>query len=103
VEKQGDVNLALALADDAHRDIFDHCYLVTADGDQAATVRLVKSRFPNKKIYTVAPPGRQHNKMILSHCDGHCTIKPVDLQLCLLGATVQGKEKLILRPAAYAP
>ena len=103
VEKQGDVNLALAILDDAHRDVFDHCYLVTADGDQAATARLLRSRFDEKRIFTVAPPGKQHNKMLLSECDGSRKISVPELQLCMFGATAQGKEKLILRPADYAP
>jgi hypothetical protein len=103
VEKQGDVNLALAVLDDAHRDIFDHCYLVTADGDQAATVRLVCNSFPGKKVFTVAPPGKQHNKLIVGLCHGHRVIPVADLQLCLFGATVQGKDKLIIRPSSYDP
>lgn len=103
VEKQGDVNLALAILDDGHRDVFDHCYLVTADGDQAATARLLRARFDEKCIFTVAPPGKHHNKMLLNECHGHRKITVADLQLCMLGATVQGREKLIVRPAAYAP
>jgi hypothetical protein len=103
IEKQGDVNLALAVIDDAHRDVYDHCYLVTADGDQVATARMLKARFPDKRLFSVAPPGKQHNKMLLGHSSGHRTIKVSELQLCLLGATVQGREKLILRPQAYAP
>lgn len=48
VEKQGDVNLALSIAADAEDDLFDVCYLVTADGDHAATARYLKERFPKK-------------------------------------------------------
>lgn len=103
VEKQGDVNLALAVIDDAHRDIFDHCFLVTADGDQAATARLFKERFPEKKLYSVAPPGKQHNKMLLSLSDGHCVIKAADLQLWLLPPSIQLGDKLIRRPSSYDP
>lgn len=103
IEKQGDVNLALAIIDDAHRDIYDRCYLVTADGDQTATAALLKSRFPQKEIYSVAPPGKQHNRKLLSACDGHRNIPTPDLQLCLLEPQVQGKDRLILRPAAYEP
>ena len=66
-EKQSDVNLAIGLIDDAHRSVFDHAYLVTADGDQAATVRLFIKRFSDKRITTVSPPLRSHNRMILEH------------------------------------
>jgi len=103
IEKQGDVNLALAVIDDAHRDVFDRCYLVTADGDQAATATLLRARFPQKQIISVAPPGKHHNKKLRDKCNGHRSISVADLQLCLLGPTVQGREKLIARPVEYAP
>ena len=36
-EKQGDVNMALSVLNDAHANLFDVAYLITADGDHAAT------------------------------------------------------------------
>ena len=103
VEKQGDVNLAISIIDGAHEGLFDKCYLVTADSDQAATVRLFRDRFKNKDIISVAPPGRHHSKAILSYATGKCSIEPSKLQLHLFGKTTAGKDRLILRPSEYDP
>src|SRR5262249_8698357 len=68
-EKQSDVNLALAVLDDAHEDRFDVCYLVTTDGDHAATARFLKERFPKKRLVVVTPPGRRANRTLLDWAD----------------------------------
>lgn len=61
-EKQGDVNVAISLIDDAHMDIFDHAYLVTNDTDQVATVQLFVDRFIERgKILTIVNPPRPAN------------------------------------------
>jgi hypothetical protein len=69
VEKPGDVNLALTMLEDAYDNVFDHCYLVTTDGDHVSTVKMIKKRFPHKKITTVVITGRSHNKILLSLAD----------------------------------
>ena len=103
VEKQGDVNLAIAIIDGAHKDAFDKCYLVTADSDQAATARLFRERFDKKTIVSVAPPGRHHSKAILAHAHGKCGIEAGKLQLHLFAKTVKCGPKLVIRPASYDP
>lgn len=103
VEKQGDLNLGLSILDDAHRDVIDKAYLVTADGDQAATAKFFRDRFDGKKLISVAPPGKIHNKKLRDLCHGHKSISPSDLDLHLLPAMVQGKTKLIVRPVDYQP
>lgn len=105
VEKQGDLNLGLAVLDDAHLDLIDKCFLVSADGDQAATGRFFTKRFgeAGKTIISVAPPGKHHSKVVRDSCNGHRAINAVDLDLHLLPRTIQGAEKLILRPTAYDP
>lgn len=102
VEKQGDVNLAIAIIDDAHRNKFDHCYLVTADGDQAATAKLMKHGFPDKLLTTVVITGRSHNKMILNHADAKITISRDNLERSLFPKVIPGANA-ILRPAEYDP
>src|SRR5829696_5166464 len=57
----------LHVFDDAHRDVFDHAYLVTADSDQAATARMFSERFQAKKLTAVCPPGRAHSQHILRY------------------------------------
>jgi hypothetical protein len=102
VEKQGDVNLAISLIADAHKDVFDHAYLVTADSDQAATARMLKADFPDKKLTTVVITGRSHSKEIVASADATMTINTGHIERCLLPKLLPGAEA-ILRPTAYDP
>ena len=73
-EKQGDINVALQLIRDAYADLFDTCYLVSADSDQAATARAFREQFPTKELISVAPPGRRHSKHVLALAHGSRSI-----------------------------
>jgi len=99
LEKQSDVNLALALVDDAFEDRFDVAYLVTGDGDQAATARYIKERFPKKRLVAVCAPNRRWNKALLDWADAKVRLEPEHLEQALLPAEV-GSVK---RPGVYAP
>jgi hypothetical protein len=68
-EKASDVNLALHLFNDARLDRFQAAYLVTADSDRAATAKMFRQCFPDKRFITVSPPGRNisHNIFAYSH------------------------------------
>lgn len=109
IEKQGDVNLALSIAADAEDNLFDVCYLVTADGDHAATARFLKERFPKKKLVLVTPPGRAHNKQILAYADAAIEISLEHLEASLLPKVQKYKHRLfkpavrIERPISYDP
>lgn len=103
LEKQSDVNLALALADDAHENRFDVAYLVTGDGDHAATARFLKERFPQKRLVAVAPPGRRQNRHILEFADAQIAIDMDHLEQALLPETVHGPNGVIVRPGVYTP
>ena len=109
VEKQGDVNLALSIAADAEDDLFDVCYLVTADGDHAATARYLKERFPKKKLVLVTPPGRHHNRHIEHFADACIEIEIKHLEASLLPQMSKYKKRFldrperIGRPVAYDP
>ena len=50
VEKASDVNLALDLALDAQKEIYDDAYLISNDGDFSGAVKAAKS-FERKVIY----------------------------------------------------
>jgi hypothetical protein len=102
VEKQGDVNLAISIIDDAHKDLFDHCYLVTADSDQAATARMLKEGFPAKQLTTVVVTGRSHSKEILNRADAKITINHGHLERSLFPKLITGANA-ILRPTEYDP
>ena len=107
-EKESDVNLALALIDDAYRDVFDHAYLVTADSDQGSTARMLKLRFPNKRLTSITPPGQERCKAIMAHTDSHIALTAEHLERSLLPASkvdlVDGKQTLrFKRPEPYKP
>ena len=109
IEKQGDVNLALSIAADAEDDQFDVCYLVTADGDHAATARYLKQRFPKKKLVLVTPPGRHHNRHIERLADACVEIELAHLEASLLPQMARYKERflrkreVVERPVVYDP
>jgi hypothetical protein len=104
VEKQGDVNLALALIDDAHRDVFDHGYLVTADSDQAATARLFAERFSEKTLISVSPSMREHSKNILAHTSRKLAINKGHIEACLFPrAVMRDGAAVAIRPREYDP
>lgn len=102
-EKQSDVNLALSIVDDAHEDRFDVCYLVTTDGDHAATARYLKERFPHKTLVVVAPPRRRANRMLLAFADAQAEIDLEHLEASLLPQTLKGAEGELKRPLSYDP
>lgn len=57
-EKMTDVNIAVELLTDAHRDQFDTAILVSADADLAPAIVSLRSLFPSKRIVAMFPPGR---------------------------------------------
>lgn len=102
-EKQSDVNLALAVLDDAHENRFDTAYLVTTDGDHAATARFLKQRFPEKKLVLVAPPGRRQNRALLQWADAQVLLEFDHLVRALLPAMINTPDGPVVRPSAYDP
>lgn len=104
-EKEGDVNLAINLISDAHLNRFDVAYLITADSDQVATAKLFRARFPDKALFSVAPPGRSHSKEIVSHVDGTRAISRETLDQCVFSGAViiQNGTKVAKRPDQYTP
>lgn len=103
-EKQTDVNLSLALFNDARLDVFDTAYLVTADSDQAATAKFLKANFPTKKLISVSPPGRNFSTHILAYADGKIALTRDTIEHCLFGPIVfKEGEPAGRRPREYDP
>jgi hypothetical protein len=105
-EKESDVNLALSVLDDAYQDVFDHAYLLTADSDQGATVRMMSERFSSKSVTSVAPPGMEPSKSITKHTSLRLKLSESHVERCLLPSvcieTVDGKPTLrYRRPKEY--
>lgn len=105
-EKESDINLALAVFNDARHDRFDHAYLMSADSDQAATARMLKQEFPDKKLTTVAPPRRNFSRSILPFADGKISLTEAHIERAVFRGQIvpdpSGKRP-IRRPFEYDP
>lgn len=100
-EKQSDVNLALALAADAAADRFDVAYLLTTDGDHAATARFLRESYPRKRLVSVAPPGRGHNRQVLAHCHARSEIGADLVARSPLPERMRSPQGWLERPEAW--
>ena len=104
-EKETDVHLALALLDHAYKDQYDRALIVSRDSDLVPAARMVRSAFPSKEVFSVAPPGSGHSNDMLKVCDGKKhTIRRKHLAACLLPDRIplpDGNE--IVRPSRYDP
>lgn len=104
-EKRSDVHLALSLFHDACVTDITEFYLVTTDGDQAATAEFLRRHAPGKKLVTVAPPGREFNNAIRALSDGKHKLTDDLLEACRLPqVVVDNASGVIARaPAGYDP
>lgn len=104
-EKATDLNLGLSLYEDAVDDLYDVAFVLSADSDQAAAFAFVKKRFPAKKIFTVAPPGRPLSKHLHAIADGKKDLKEKDIHAAIFGKIVFNADgtRQVTRPAEYDP
>lgn len=82
-EKESDVNLALHVLNDAHRDLYDRAYIVSRDSDMKPAIEMVRQQFPKKEIFIVAPPGLGNSSDLISVATGKRGIKQKQLNGCL--------------------
>ena len=105
-EKQSDVKIAVWMLNHAGLNLYDRAVLVGADSDLAPAVKVIRERFPTKKLLAVAPPGRQMSYE-LSQALGKKSVKQLterQLQSCLLPANVEESDgKTVTRPTVYDP
>lgn len=103
-EKATDINLALATYGDAHKDLYDVAFVITADTDQVATLQTVKSQFPGKRLISVCPPGRKPSKHLRDLADATFQLTEDHIDQCVFPAMVaKAGCRTILRPREYAP
>lgn len=104
-EKETDINIALSAYHDVCRGHVDVVFLVTADTDQASTLRFLKQHHPHIKRIVVVPPGRDHKLHHLRDAaDAIIKLREDHIDAAILPAIVtptQGQS--IPRPSAYAP
>jgi len=103
-EKQSDINVALSVFDAARRGRIDHAYLLSADGDQAATVKWFREAFPEKDITLVIPPVRPGSKIIRDR-GGRKKIQLTreHFERAHLGPVVTNGGRSVIRPFEYDP
>lgn len=101
-EKETDVHMASRIVFDAFEDRYDRMLLVTADSDLAPALNLVRSRFPRKQMFVVAPPGRHGHARSL--CTNY-TLTPGRLEQHLLPASIVDANGRVIatRPPNYDP
>lgn len=103
-EKRTDVNIALTILTDCIDDKVDVIVLVSADSDQVPTIKLVKERFPNKRIKAYFPPERFSS-------DIYNLLKPVvelgdneeKFKKSMLPGEVAVGDKKYTKPAEWKP
>jgi uncharacterized LabA/DUF88 family protein len=57
-EKETDVRIACKLLELAVKDVFDTCFLLSADSDLVPAIETLKTLYPNKKVVLVTPPNK---------------------------------------------
>ncbi len=90
-EKQTDVNIAVELLVDAHRDVFDTAVLVTADADLVPAIIALKALFPKKRVILMFPPGRGSVRLE-QEAHGKRRLRPWVLQANQLPDTIVGLD-----------
>lgn len=104
-EKETDVNIALHLLDLAYQNGFDRALVISNDSDLAPAIRMVRSRFPHKRITTVAPPIYYHSLELINASSDKTKIRVEHLERCLLPLVVSDASGLVSasRPQEYMP
>ncbi len=103
-EKETDINVALSMFDDAAQGLIDVAFLLTADTDQAATLKFMKRRFPEVTRIVVTPPGRRKSKHLRDLSHSNIGLNEDDIDASILPALIQPDSgRLITRPDEYAP
>lgn len=103
-EKETDINVALSAFHHALSGVIDVMFLVTADTDQAATLRFLRDTCPNIKRVVVTPPGREKSKHLRDLADANLQLSIPALDAAVFPAMFHSKTgKLVHRPHEYAP
>ncbi|MBS0615655.1 MAG: NYN domain-containing protein [Verrucomicrobia bacterium] len=103
-EKETDVNIALFLLDLAYQDAFDRALVISNDSDLAPAIRMVRQRFPQKRITTVSPH-YYHSIELINASSDKTKIRIEHLERCCLPPVVADPSGLVSvsRPHEYLP
>lgn len=103
-EKETDINVALSLFSDAARGAIDVAFLVTADTDQAATLRFMRRLHPDIELVVVTPPGREKSKHLRDLSSKNIALTEAHVDLAVFPAMIRPEHgRLVTWPKEYAP
>ncbi len=100
-EKETDVNIAIQMIADGYDDIYDVCYLVSADTDLVPPLQMIKNKLPTKEIVAVSPPNRPHGQHIRSIAHRSLKLNTNQIANCRLPVALNHQGKLISCPVDY--
>ncbi len=100
-EKMTDVNIATQLLTDAFDDRFETALLISADSDLTTPVRVIRCRFPQKRVIVAWPPERRSEDLRRA-ATASTSISETALRLSQLPATVTSESgHLLKRPKEW--
>lgn len=101
-EKMTDVNIACHLLTDAMDGRFDVALLMSGDSDLVPPVRMVRERWPKKRVIAVFPPKR-YSDALRRAVHGQKWVAEADLRQSLLPERIQVvPDRAVKRPAKWA-
>lgn len=104
-EKETDVNIASYLIDLAYQNAFERALIISNDSDLTPAIRLIRKRFPEKRITTVAPPNYYHSNELIQASSDKAHIRLEHLERSLLPFLVRDASSFITIscPVEYSP
>ena len=100
-EKMTDVNMAVALLEDAHYNLYDMAFLITGDSDLVPSINAIHKMYPNKRVFVAFPPNRS-NSSVKKAAKGNMVIgrkKLIDAQFPDIVTTGGGYD--LIRPKSW--
>jgi uncharacterized LabA/DUF88 family protein len=103
-EKETDVNIASRLIDLAYQNAFDRALVISNDSDLSPAIRLIRKRFPEKRLTTIAPPNYYHSNELIQASSDKARIRPEHLEQSLFPILVKDASGLlsVARPEEYS-
>ena len=99
-EKETDVNIAIAMLEDAVQDVYDIAILVSGDSDLRPVIAAVKRLRTGKRIIAVFPP-RRHSKDLAQAVDGYVSVGLDKIRNAQLPPKVVTKSGVVLFRPTY--
>ncbi len=94
-EKMTDVNIAAQLLTDAYENRFDVAFVISGDSDLTTPIRLLRERFPEKRVIVIFPPDRR-SAQLKKTANGTLVIGQDKLRKCLLPEQITTSSGYVL-------